>query len=287
VGTEEEQAFLLEEYNIDSVGWGTPFLLVPEATTVDKDTLEKLAKAKEEDLYLSNISPLGVPFNSLKGNTKDVEKQILIDKHRPGSSCPSKYIALNKEFKETGLCTASREYQHLKIKELATLDVSKEEKTKRYNQIIEKSCICVGLGTSALLVNHASTIKTGTGVSVCPGPNMAYYSKIMSLKNMTDHIYGRKNMVTRTDRPNVFVKELSLYITHLQEKVNDLKGTIDKKQLRSLSKFKKNLEAGIQYYNDLFLTKKEAFAVSKETLLNGLKAEQQKLILIGLEIDSL
>ena len=66
VGTEEEHSFLLDHYKLDSVGWGSPFLLVPEATTVDKATLDQLKEAKEDDLYLSNISPLGVPFNNLK-----------------------------------------------------------------------------------------------------------------------------------------------------------------------------------------------------------------------------
>ena len=94
-------------------------------------------------------------------------------------------------------------------------------------------------------------------------------------------------MLTRTDRPNVFVKELSLYITHLQDKVNEAKATIDKKQLRTLTKFKKNLEAGIEYYNELFLAKKDAFKNSKEALLNSLKIEQEKLVLIGLEIENL
>ena len=60
-------------------------------------------------MYLSDISPLGIPFNNLKSNTKDSEKQTLIDKGRPGSSCPKKFVAMNKEFKETGICTASRE----------------------------------------------------------------------------------------------------------------------------------------------------------------------------------
>ncbi|MDZ7615176.1 MAG: hypothetical protein U5K51_16885 [Flavobacteriaceae bacterium] len=32
VGTAEEHEFLLTHYQADSVGWGTPFLLVPEAT---------------------------------------------------------------------------------------------------------------------------------------------------------------------------------------------------------------------------------------------------------------
>ena len=82
VGTEEEHAFLLDHYNLDSVGWGSPFLLVPEATTVDDKTLNKLAKAKEEDLYLSDIAPLGVPFNNLKSNTKDKKEKKKKDKKK-------------------------------------------------------------------------------------------------------------------------------------------------------------------------------------------------------------
>src|SRR5690606_40713201 len=78
VGTHEEHEFLIKEYHLDSVGWGTPFLLVPEATAVDKKTLDRLINAKEEDLYLSNISPLGVPFNNLRDNTKDIERDVLI-----------------------------------------------------------------------------------------------------------------------------------------------------------------------------------------------------------------
>ena len=287
VGTEEEQNFLLDEYDIDSVGWGSPFLLVPEATTVDDDTLEKLSKAKEEDLYLSNTSPLGVPFNTLKGNTKDVQKQINIDKNRPGSSCPSKFVALNKDFKETGLCTASREYQYLKINELEALEVTKEEKTKKYNQIIEKSCICVGLGTSALIVNNASTAKTGAGVSVCPGPNMAYYSKILSLKNMTDHIYGRESVISRTDRPNMFMKELNLYFEYLEDKLEEVKLSMDKKQKRYLVKFKRNLEEGVSYYTELFSAQKERFIDTKEALIEALELKEKQLQFIGLEIDKL
>ena len=57
VGTAEEHQFLIDHYQVDSVGWGTPFLLVPEATTVDDSTRNKLIEAREDDLYLSNISP--------------------------------------------------------------------------------------------------------------------------------------------------------------------------------------------------------------------------------------
>ncbi len=103
VGTADEHKFLLDHYKIDSVGWGTPFLLVPEATTVDDETLNVLLKAKEDDLYLSDISPLGVPFNSVKGNTKDIEKMNLVQKGRPGSSCPEGFLSSNREFTEKSI----------------------------------------------------------------------------------------------------------------------------------------------------------------------------------------
>ena len=118
VGTAEEHQFLIDHYQMDSVGWGTPFLLVPEATTVDEFTLNQLIAAREKDLYLSNISPLGVPFNSMKGNTKDLEKQSLIAQGIPGSKCSKKYLALNNEYSEKTMCTASRQYQRLKLQEL-------------------------------------------------------------------------------------------------------------------------------------------------------------------------
>jgi hypothetical protein len=80
-------------------------LLAPEVTNVEDHTLDLLADAKEDDLYLSGISPLGVPFNNLRGNTKDIEKQGFIDKNRPGSSCPKKFVEINKEFGEKAICT--------------------------------------------------------------------------------------------------------------------------------------------------------------------------------------
>ena len=52
VGTAEEHNFLLEHYKVSSVGWGTPFLLVPEATSVDIETRKLLIKAKEKRKFL-------------------------------------------------------------------------------------------------------------------------------------------------------------------------------------------------------------------------------------------
>ncbi|TNJ45345.1 hypothetical protein KFZ70_06465 [Tamlana fucoidanivorans] len=287
VGTEEEHNFLLEHYALDSVGWGSPFLLVPEATTVDDKTLRELAEAKEKDLYLSGISPLGVPFNNLKGNTKDVEKQRLIDKNRPGSSCPKKFVALNKEFKETGICTASREYQYLKLKELDEQNLTSEAYNKAFNAITEKSCTCVGLGTSALLKYNLDTKVEGEGVSICPGPNMAYYSKIMSLKNITDHIYGRDNMVSRADRPNLFIKELHIYTDYLKNKLEETKTFMNQKEEKYLKTFTSNMKAGVQYYQYLFQNVKDSFEDIKVNVQKELKKSEVLLDQIQLEIQNL
>lgn len=287
VGTEEEHEFLMDHYNLDSVGWGTPFLLVPEATTVDEKTLDKLVSAKEGDLYLSDISPLGIPFNNLRDNTKDAEKEARINNGRPGSSCPKRFVALNKEFKESGICTASRDYQRLKIKELDAQELPLERYQTKFNKIIEKSCTCVGLGTSALLAYGLDTKTEGTGVSICPGPNLAYYSKVMSLKNITDHIYGRDNVITRTDRPNLFIKELHIYIDYLKNKLEESKVSMSKKEEKYLRTFTKNMNEGVAYYHHLFSNVKDGFKDIKATVLNELEVGANALHRIDSDIDKL
>ena len=263
VGTYEEHQFLLDHYQVDSVGWGTPFLLVPEVTNVDEQTRNQLGEAKEEDLYLSNISPLGVPFNSLRGSSKDLEKLSFVDKGRPGSSCPKKYLVSNKEFTEKNICTASRQYQHLKLKELDDEGLSSEEHKNKFDKIVDKSCLCTGLGTATLLANNLDTKVEGDGVLVCPGPNMAYFSKIMSLNEIIDHIYGRINVITRTDRPNMFIKELSLYIDFLKTKIEETKDSMTNKQEKYLLTFVKNLNDGINYYYSLFADLKNVYEDTK------------------------
>ena len=287
VGTEEEHDFLMDYYNLDSVGWGSPFLLVPEATTVDDKTLEKLALAKEDDLYLSDISPLGVPFNNLRNNTKDAEKEVLITKGRPGSICPKRFVALNKEFSEEGICTASRQYQRQKIKALDSEDISSKQYQNKYNKIVEKTCTCVGLGTSSLLAYNLDTKVEGKGVSICPGPNMAYYSKVMSLKDITDHIYGRSNVITRTDRPNIFIKELHIYIDYLKDKLEEAKESMSKKQEKYLHTFTNNMKDGVSYYNQLFRNLKDTFENAKSMILNELETSVNTLNQISFEIEQL
>ena len=87
------------------------------------------------------------------------------------------------------------------------------------HKITDKACLCIGLTASTLMVYGLDTKIEGTAVSICPGPNLAYFSGKYSLKEMVDHIYGRTNVMERTDRPNFFVKELKMYIDYLGGKM--------------------------------------------------------------------
>ncbi|TDW45833.1 hypothetical protein EV144_10724 [Flavobacterium sp. 270] len=254
VGTSEEHEFLLEKYQVDSIGWGSPFLLVPEATSVDQETRNLLMNAKEDDLYLSHISPLGVPFNTLKGTTNEILKQKRIHENKAGSSCPKKFLALSKEYDPHGICTASKKYQDIKLGELENSkeNYSAFELEKEKARITEKSCLCVGLANASYLENDIKIKGQSQGVVICPGPNMAYFDQEVSLKEMVQHIYGGKSVLQTTERPNLFVKELKMYIQYFRNEIENISGEITNAQLKKWNTFKANLLDGIDYYKNLF-----------------------------------
>lgn len=282
VGTAEEHDFLLDEYDLDSVGWATPFLLVPEASTVDNDTLKQLAEAKEKDLYLSGISPLGVPFNTLRGNTQDVIKHFKIDKGRPGSTCPKQFLVSNKEFTDNAICVASRQYQRIKIKELDAQELSNEEHDSKLFKILDKSCICVGLGTTAMKLYELDYKPENDGVSICPGPNLAYFSTIVSLQQMVGHVYGHTKVALSAHRPNMFMKELKMYIKYLKGKMDEVTEATTDRQLKGLNEFHSNLMDGIHYYQELVEKMKHKAEVSANKIMQDI--EGLKMDLIGLEL---
>lgn len=266
VGTAEEHEFLLDYYKVDSVGWGSPFLLVPEATSVDKTTRELLINAKEEDLYLSQISPLGVPFNTLRGTTNEKLKQKRIQESRAGSSCPKKYLALNKDAEGKGICTASKKYQDSKLVELEENknSISVENYEKQKHNITEKSCLCVGLANASYLENDIEIKGQDQGVVICPGPNMAYFDQEVSLANMIQHIYGNASVLRNENRPNFFVKELKMYIDYLKNDIQLLSDEINAAKTKKLESFKNNLLDGIEYYQNLFFSTPNFEAIKKE-----------------------
>ncbi len=247
IGTHEEAEYLMRQYNVESTGWGTPFLLCPEATTVDDETLQLLCSAREDDVVLSKNSPLGVRFNYLKGTSGEKEKNERIKAGKPGSPCTEKHLVSNTEFTAEPVCTASHKYQSKKIEQLNSLNLTGEEYRKRYDDVVNKECLCVGLSNSAVSVYGLPPIRKLTAVTVCPGPNIVYFDKVVTLKQMADHIYGRSTVLQRTDRPHMFIKELELNVDYLTE----LCEASDAKALKDAGKYCSTLLQGIAYYKNM------------------------------------
>ena len=262
IGTAEEQKLLYGYYKVDGAGWGTPFLLCPEATTVDDKTLDLLVASREKDVVLSKASPLGVRFNYLKGTTAEKERQQRIDKGKPGSPCTEKYLVSNTEFTKEPICTASRKYQKLKLEQLANAGLPEAEYNYQVDDLLSKECLCIGLSNSAGLNYHVPIVEKLDAVTICPGPNIANFSQKASLQEMTDHIYGRSELPQDPSRPHMFLKEMQLYVDYLKEEIrsNFNPGPRD---IKGWTGFCNNLLEGVTHYRQLaekeFIKKKEAF----------------------------
>lgn len=271
VGTSEEAQFLLEKYDVESVGWGTPFLLCPEATTVDDETLGKLCNAREDDVILSKNSPLGVRFNYLKGTSSEKEKLGRIARGKPGSPCTEKYLVSNTEFTSEPICTASHTYQKKKIEQLRSLDLPHDEYERQYAEVTSKECLCMGLSNAAIVKYDLPPVKNLTAVTICPGPNIAYFDKVVTLQQMTDHIYGRTNILTR-ERPHMFIKEIQLNVDYLGEQMDAMQPG-DARQAKDILAFANQLLNGIAYYRSIAegIADREKFDEQLDMLENNVK----------------
>ncbi len=256
LGTAAEQAFLHDYYNVDSTAWGTPFLLVPEATTVDQTTREGLAGCKDDEIQLSPNSPLGVPFWNYTNSASEQARRTRIADGKPGSPCPKGHVALKWDFQDIPLCRASRNYQRRLLKILDESDKDAEAKQTEYTSITSPSCICHDLSGCATL--DAGIDKKATP-SICPGPNIVNFTKIVSLDEMLGHIYGRNNVMLRADRPHVFLRELELYIEDFYKQIAA--------EAPRLPKYEANLRAGIEHYR---MVATEEFGADAATFITRL-----------------
>lgn len=277
IGTAKENEFLLNYYKVDATGWGSPFLLVPEVTNVDNNTLAQLKTATEEDYYLSNVSPLGVLFNNFKYSSINHLKAERIAKGRPGSPCTKKYLVSNTEFTAEPICTASREYQNLKIKQLASLNLDEASYEQQFNTITEKVCLCEGLCAASYIKYDILKPKENKAVAICPGPNLAYFSQTYSLEEMAKHIYGKLDLLEKIKRPHFLIKELNLYIDYLQTEIQNHVVDLNEKKKKSLANFKNQLQEGISYYKNLYAQIATQTSFLKEMNYDDLLASEAKL----------
>jgi hypothetical protein len=281
IGTAEEDNFLRKYYQLDSTGWGTPFLLVPEATNVDKDTLHQLANARQEDFYLSNVSPLGVLFNNFRGSSIEKQRLQRIAQNRPGSPCTKKYLCSNTEFTKQPICTASREYQRLKIEQLDSCQLSDTEYQKEFDKITEKVCLCEGLTASVYIKNDILKPREKASVAICPGPNMAYFSGIYSLGEMVGHIYGKEDLLKDISRSNIFINELNLYVDYLSKEIANNLGAISEKKIKYIENFKHQLKQGIDYYRQLIPRMKSFSKNYRDEMLHDLSISELRLSILA------
>lgn len=278
IGTAAEQQFLLEYYQMDGTGWGSPFLLVPEATTVDSDTLQALVNATTADFYVSEASPLGVPFNNFRKSTAEKNRLERIAKGRPGAPCIKKYLVSNTEFTKEPICTASRKYQAKKITDLDKQNLSAEDYEQAYARIVEKTCLCEGLATTAYIsYGIERKRKDDNAVAICPGPNMAYFGRIYSLEEMVSHIYGKINLLEKIERPSMFVKELELYIQHVEKQMQSSLNSLDEKRKKYFNSFIAQLHKGIDYYTHLVGDLISFPVLNRDLVLSQLLDSRKKL----------
>ncbi len=248
IGTVEEDDLLHEQYEVDGTGWASPFLFVPEVVNIDETHLRKLCEAKEDDVQLSGASPLGVPFWSLRTSTSEEQRIGRIADGKPGSVCSKGFLLSNTEFTNTPVCTASMIYQRRKLQEIAEADLSDSERSDLHDQIVAKACICHDLAGSATVPKE---IDPSAPTAICCGPNTVYFSRVVRLKEMIDHIYGRASLPLTSVRPHMFLKELSIHIDRLKTEIDRRKQGLLSVSNQSSQETRENLLAGFRHYRDL------------------------------------
>jgi hypothetical protein len=282
IGTAEEDGFLRHYYQVDGTGWGTPFMVVPEVTNVDPVHLERLITAKWDDVFLSSASPLGVPFWNLRTSASEEKRRERIAAGKPGSPCPKKYLKFNSEFGEKPLCTASREYISQKLAHLPHEGLTEEQLAFVREEVLAKSCICHDLGGAITLVQNGNGNGTGKAKALpalCCGPNIRYFNRTFSLEEMISHIYGRLSVIANSERPHMFVEEMRLNLEYLKDEIKRFSFRISNRPSSFFENFKRGLQEGILYYQDLT---KQFLEDQREKFLEDLKRLAQEIDCIGL-----
>ena len=134
--------------------------------------------------------------------------------------------------------------------ELKTLNLPPKILDDSISKVLAKTCLCEDLAAGALIKNSISN-KRSLNTAVCPGPNLAYFSKLTTLKDMVCHIYGRVNILNSIQRSHMFINELRMYLDYFKKEINKLNVEPTSLEIKYLNTFKENLNNGINYYQHL------------------------------------
>jgi hypothetical protein len=163
---------------------------------------------------------------------------------RPGSPCQKHFLVSNTEFTEKPICLASRKYQAAKLKEIENAKIPADEKAKLIEKVVQKTCICQHLGNGALIALGLAEEQSAPQ-SICPGPNIEWFDRLYTLKEMVDHIYGRRPSLVSSKRPHMFAKEIVMYVDYFEKQIAN--SSYKPKEIETLLDFKKNLEEGLDF----------------------------------------
>ena len=245
IGTAAEHEMLISQYGVDATGWATPFLLATDVTAVDNDLLERLLTCRPGDIYLSDSSPIGIPFWNLRNSPSEEARRKRAADGYPGSPCRKGFLRLGLSCDGTPICVASHDYQHQRLAVLKTQ--SPELSEAQVDQITRKSCICHELGGSTL---RKYGLDSSVPPAVCPGPNLIYFRRRTNLDEMARHIYGRQSLIDEDGRPHMFIQELGVNINYLQHWLAPAANNGDQNAKKSFREFAQTLLGGIQYYRE-------------------------------------
>jgi hypothetical protein len=218
---------------------------VPEVTNVDDAHLRKLLDATDRDVHLSDASPLGIPFWTLRDSASEEARRQRIRDGKPGSPCPKGFLVSNTEFTDIPICHASRAYQKRKLEHVAEEGFSAKQLPVVEEAVLAKACVCHEVGGTALVKNG---IDPEAKPAVCCGPNIANFSKLATLQEMVSHIYGRLSLLTNPDRPHLFIRELAIYVDHFRKEFEKYSLDLSSRAPKYFREFKENLLSGIEYY---------------------------------------
>lgn len=90
---------------------------------------------------------------------------------------------------------------------------------------------------------------------------------------MTDHIYGRTNVVP-AERPHMFAKEMIMYVDYLEELIEQSEDPAA--DMRSLTRFKNNLDKGMEYCEEI-ATSKSYDDENLKSILTTVKEQKLRL----------
>jgi hypothetical protein len=247
---------------------------VPEATVVDEEHRRKLCEAGEKDVELSDASPLGIPFWSLRtSSSEDLRRQRIAD-GKPGSPCPHAYLTFNTEFGPRPLCSSSRTYQKLKLEELDKSELKGEALALSKEIVTSHGCICIDLSGG---IRRGLGLEPKAPEAICPGPNLAWFDRTMSLEEMVGHIYGRMNVFSGAkgaSRPHMFLNELKINLDFMARELKRSMLGVAPKNAAYFEEYKKNLLAGMDYYSS---RARELFGAAEERALSWIQSARESV----------